>query len=377
MTRVAIIIDSLKTGGAQRLVSAFSSSASKYGIDPIIINLKRADSSAILESIQSSGVNVITAPSPSLFNLSRLRWLIKFLKEANIDIVQTHLLYANVLGSIAAHAAKLPVVCTLHSIDTKGGWRWQLLKKIEDFCLQRFATRILAVGNMVADAHQGHYGDRTVDVIPNGIPELDEVSAQARERLRNEITGDDMQSIIITVGRFSRAKGYEDLIEAFNLLQQKELNSVLLMVGSGKGQDSIRTQIEKLNLNHSVILAGERTDIPQLLASSDVFASSSHREGLPLSVLEAMMAGLPIVATSVGDIPNVLTSETGVIVPPHQPEKLAQALEDLLMNPKKRREMGKAARARALHEYSVDAWMKRHVKLYNDVIGRHRFETAS
>jgi glycosyltransferase involved in cell wall biosynthesis len=138
------------------------------------------------------------------------------------------------------------------------------------------------------------------------------------------------------------------------------------MVGSGSLHESIRTQVEALDLGQSVILAGERHDIPQLLASSDIFASSSHREGLPLSLLEAMMAELPIVATSVGDIPNVVTDEMGIVVPPREPEKLAAALEQLMTSPRRRREMGKAARDRAMHEYSLDMWM-RHVNLYNGV----------
>jgi glycosyltransferase involved in cell wall biosynthesis len=220
---------------------------------------------------------------------------------------------------------------------------------------------------MVATAHQGHYEGRDVDVIANGIPEMEEVSDRERARVRSEF-GVNGQPIVITVGRFSTSKGYEDMIEAFKLLQQKNLKTKLLMVGSGSTQPAIRSQIEKLDLDGSVILTGERHDIPQLLASSDVFASSSHREGLPLSVLEAMMAGLPIVATSVGDIPNVVTGETGVIVPPHQPEMLAAALEELLTDAERRQNMGKAARERALQEYSVDVWMKRHLQLYEDVI---------
>ena len=132
--------------------------------------------------------------------------------------------------------------------------------------------------------------------------------------------------------------------------------------------DSIIRQVDNSRLSQSVILIGERTDVPQLLASSDVFASSSHREGLPLAVLEAMMAGLPVVATSVGDIPNVVTSDTGVLVPPHQPEQLAAALEDLLKNPEKRKAMGRAAQERAWNEYSVDAWMKKHIALYQEVL---------
>ena len=81
-----------------------------------------------------------------------------------------------------------------------------------------------------------------------------------------------------------------------------------------------------------------------------------------------LMAGLPVVATSVGDIPNVVTEETGVVVPPHHPELLAAALVDLLQNPKKRQAMGQAAYRRAMSEYSVDAWMKKHLALYRQVL---------
>jgi glycosyltransferase involved in cell wall biosynthesis len=141
--------------------------------------------------------------------------------------------------------------------------------------------------------------------------------------------------------------------------------------------DSIKAQIDALQLSNSVVLAGERNDVPQLLASSDVYASSSHREGLPLTVLEAMMAGLPVVATSVGDIPNVVTQDTGVIVPPHQPAKLAAALEELLTNPEKRQAMGQAAQQRARNEYSVDAWMKKYLALYQDVLAASGRSTAT
>ena len=84
------------------------------------------------------------------------------------------------------------------------------------------------------------------------------------------------------------------------------------------------------------------------------------------------MAGLPVVATSVGDIPNVVTSDTGVVVPPHQPAKLAAAIEDLLKHPEKRKAMGKAAQERAWNEYSVDAWMKKHIALYEEVLASNK-----
>lgn len=375
MTRVAIVIDSLKIGGAQRLVAAFASHASRHEIEPIIINLKAETPSAVLDAIRAANVRVVSKPARSLFNLERLRWLVKFLKQEKIDLVQSHLMYANILASVAARRANLPVISTLHSTHVKPGWKEGLIKRLEDYCLRRFATRILAVGDVVATAHQGHYGSRIIDVIINGIPEPVDVPASERERLRKEfaVNGDPL---VITVGRFSTAKGYEDMIAAFKLLRQKNLKTKLMMVGSGSTQDMVRQQICDLGLEQSVILTGERSDIPQLLASSDVFASSSHREGLPLSVLEAMMSGLPVVATAVGDIPNVVTPESGMIVPPHQPETLAAALEELLVDPHKRQAMGRAARDRAMNEYSVDVWMKRHATLYNEVLASWKLRSA-
>ncbi len=368
MMRVAIVIDSLKVGGAQMLVSAFASNAAEHGLSPVIITLRENAAPFILETIRSAGIKVIYLGAPSLFNIWRFQRLVKVLKQEKVDLVQTHLVYANILGCLAAREVGIPAIATLHTIALQGNLKTRILKIIESLVLRACATRILAVGQMVADANTGKFGHRKMDVIPNGIPKPKFPPVQERDRLRKEITGDGAGTIVITVGRFTSAKGYEDMIQAFHLLRQRASQPKLVMVGSGSTVNTIKSQIEDLDLDQTVIMTGEREDVPQLLASSDVFASSSHREGLPLAVLEAMMAGLPVVATSVGDIPNVVTKETGVVVPPHHPEMLADALEDLLKNPKKREAMGQAAYRRAMDEYSVDAWMKKHLALYRDIL---------
>lgn len=368
MMRVAIVIDSLRVGGAQRLISAYASTAAAHDLSPVIITLREGGAPFILESIDAAGIRVIPVCAGSLFNVWRLQRLVETLKTEKVDLVQTHLVYANILGTLAAHIAGIPVIATLHSIAVAEGWKSTILKVIENFVLRRYATRILAVGQVVADINKGNYGRQKVNVIPNGIPVRTSLQVPERDRLRREITGNASDSIIITVGRFARAKGFEDMIQAFHLLRLKDPNPKLVMVGSGTSVDIIKNQIVDLHLDQAVILTGEREDVHQLLASSDVYASSSHREGLPLAVLEAMMAGLPVVATSVGDIPNVVTEETGVVVPPHHPELLAAALEELLRNPEKRHSMGQAAYRRAMNEYSLEAWMKKHVALYQEIL---------
>ena len=368
MMRVAVIIDSLKVGGAQKLVSVYATSASAHGLSPVVITLRKDNAASILDPIRASGIRVITLHASSIFNLRRIWQLAKILKDEKVDIVQTHLVYSNILGSLAARLAEIPMVATLHSTTVRGDLKSRILKRLENYLLRNFATRIVAVGKVVADFNKDNYGKRRIDVIPNGIPKPEIPQPGERDRLRQEVTGDGSDSIIITVGRFSSAKGFEDMIEAFNMLHQRASKPKLIMVGSGGSVNSIKEKIENLQLTQSVILAGERDDVHHLLSLSDVYASSSHREGLPLAVLEAMMAGLPVVATSVGDIPNVVTAETGVVVPPHRPELLAEALEDLLKNPEKRDAMGKAAHRRAMNEYSVEVWMNRHHDLYRDVL---------
>jgi glycosyltransferase involved in cell wall biosynthesis len=368
MMRVAVVIDSLKVGGAQKLISAYAAHAAAHDLLPVVITLREDNAPFIVDSIHAAGIKLIHLPQASLFSLRRFQQLVKLLHDEQVELVQTHLTYANILGCLAAHSDGIPVIATLHSITVRTGWKARVLRVIENFLLRRYATRILAVGQMVADANRRSFGNRKLDVIPNGIPRPQFPSRQEQERLRREITGEAAGSIVITVGRFTRAKGYEDMIEAFRLLQKMAAKPTLVMVGAGTTVDTIRDRIADLDLDQSIILTGEREDVPSLLALSDVYASSSHREGLPLAVLEAMMAGLPVVATSVGDIPAVVTKETGVVVPPHHPELLADALEDLLKHPQKREAMGQAAYRRAMTEYSVDAWMKKHMTLYRQVL---------
>jgi glycosyltransferase involved in cell wall biosynthesis len=243
----------------------------------------------------------------------------------------------------------------------------RLITRLEDVILRNTARRIIAVGHTVAAIYQPRLGSRTIDIIPNGVPAPIELSPQARQDLRREISGDENRVIIISVGRLVLAKGYEDLIEAFANVHLQAPRAVLVIAGAGSLFEKIKSKISEQHLDDVVNCLGARSDVPQLLAASDIYASSSHWEGLPVALLEAMMAGLPIVATSVGEIPRVITPATGRSVPPHE-RCLAEALRELVSAPDKARAMGAAARARALQEYSLDTWVKRVTSLYEETL---------
>lgn len=366
--RVAIIIDTLRTGGAQKLVTQFVSAVSREDIEPTVISFQANGATVNLDLIHSAGAGVMIFEAPSLLDLGRLTRLISFFRAQKFELIHTHLSYANILGCLAGYYAGIPVIATLHSTGHDSHQKAGLITRLEEGILRYFALRIIAVGYTVAAAHRAHLGSRTVDVIPNGVPAPLPISSQERQCLRREIAGDENRVVILSVGRFAEAKGYEDMIEAFAILRQRDPRPVLVIAGGGSLFDKIKKKISELQLEDSVNCLGERSDVYQLLAASDIYVISSHREGLPVALLEAMMAGLPIVATSVGDIPKVVTPEMGIIIPPHEPTRLADALSDLVSAPEKARAMGSVARARAMQEYSLDLWVKRLTSLYEETL---------
>jgi len=321
-----------------------------------------------LDLLHSAGIEVITLPSRSLLDAGRLRQLIRFLRAGKFDLIHAHLSYANILGCLAGFYTGIPVIATLHSTSHDSGRTSYLVTRLEKAILRYFARRIVAVGYTVADAHKNHLGSRIVNVIPNGVPVPPPISSQARQDLRRTIAGDEQRPVIISVGRFVEAKGYENMIEAFAILHRQDPRPVLAIAGSGRLLDPIKHKISEMQLDQSVHCLGERSDVFHLLAASDIYLSSSYWEGLPVALLEAMMAGLPIVATSVGDIPHVVTPEIGILVPPRRPDLLARALRDLIDAPEKASTMGQAARLRAMQEYSLEAWVEKLISLYDETL---------
>jgi glycosyltransferase involved in cell wall biosynthesis len=139
---------------------------------------------------------------------------------------------------------------------------------------------------------------------------------------------------------------------------------------SGPLEGRLREEIEQRGLESRVALLGLRCDVPRLLAASDVYASSAAWEGLPVATLEAMAAGLPVVATAVGDDPRIIDAESGTLVAPGRPEELARALATVLSDPALRRAQGEAARCHVVLPPGARSWSRQLLSLYEEVLGR-------
>lgn len=362
--RLAQVIDQLTLGGAQKLLLTL---AQAWPDRLTIISLAQAAHPPLLAELRRTGCPVITVAGGGLFDWARLARLVQLFRRERFDIVHTHLTYAHILGLSAAGLAGCPAVATLHTAGQDRRhyrlWRYRL----ETLALRHFSRRVVAVGQTVAEAHQPRLGRKRIQVIPNAVASIPPLAEAERQALRAHMVGDAARPVLISVGRLSLPKGYPDLLAAFSQLRQTRPAAALVIVGQGELAADLQAQVETLGLRGQAFLLGAREDVPRLLAASDMFVLASHWEGLPVAVLEAMAAGLPVVATAVGDVPQVLTPETGVLVPPHAPAELAAAVGQLLADPVRRRALGAAAQARVERDYGVAAWVERLQTLYSEI----------
>ena len=194
-------------------------------------------------------------------------------------------------------------------------------------------------------------------VIHNAV----DVSATPRAR------GDGDPPLVIGVGRLAAPKDPLTLVEALQRLERGSFRA--LLVGDGPLREDVTAAVHGAGLEDDVVLAGERRGLGALLAGADVFVLASRSEGLPISVLEAMAAGLPVVASDVGGVAEaVVDGKTGLLVPPGDSGALAEALHALLGDPASRRTMGAAGRARARAHFDLPRFRDDHVALYERVL---------
>ncbi|MCB9422079.1 MAG: glycosyltransferase [Ardenticatenaceae bacterium] len=365
--RIAHIIDSLGWGGAQKLLVTFAEAARQHDIALTIITLDNDYKDAPFTSeLENLDVRIVTFHAQRLLDLPRFIKLTRFLAQEKFDIVHTHLNYANILGTLACTITKTSTVATLHNV--REGIESKLRKKLELWIVKKLSGKIIVVGEQVAKARQPQFPGKILHVVPNAVESIPPLPKTERQALRTELTGNTARPLLISVGRLTPQKGVDDLLTAFAQVCRKHPQAALIIAGAGSIFDDLNTQIKSLGLENNAWLLGSRTDVPRLLGASDLFVSASHWEGLPVAMLEAMSAGLPVAATGVGDVPVVVTSCSGVVVPPHKPEQLAQAISDLLDKPEQLAVMGSAARERVNLHYSPSVWLNRLLALYDEVL---------
>ena len=360
MIRVAYVIWSLGLGGAEQVVIRLAAGLDRKRFQPLIICLN--DEGLFAAQAQAAGVEVIALHKGGPADLKVLIRLMRWMRSRRIDVVHTHLWGANLWGRLAARLAGVEtIIATEHNVDTWKRWYHLSLDRI----LADWTTQLVAVSQAVREFYESRgVGVGRWQVICNGVAEG---SGHPRERgpAYRSLGIVDGEPVVGLIGRLVPAKAPEVFVEAVARAARALPSMRALIIGDGPLRGQIEAQVRRAGLEKTVIITGVRDDVPDLLAGMDALVFSSEREGLSMAMLEAMAAGVPVIATEVGGTPELIDSPSaGMLVPPRQPDALAEALVDLLSHPVKAQTIREAARRRVEQTFTLQRLIADHEALY-------------
>jgi glycosyltransferase involved in cell wall biosynthesis len=371
--RVLMVVESAG-GGTGRHVLDLSEGLADRGCDVhVIYSTDRTDKMftdrlAALSGVRHTAVLMRTSPHPS--DLAVVRKVRRYMKaNGPFDIVHGHSSKGGAIARLAATGTGASVFYTLHGLIMMDPllprWKWLLYLSIE-LGLSLRTARIIAVSPEESRAAMrlGMGRTRTV-MVPNGVGPAD---LTPRDLARRALKVSDDAVVIGFVGRLVEQKAPEVLLQAFATTIMAAPHARLAMVGAGPLEASLRELAGQLNVADKILWLGER-DARGVLAAFDIFALSSRKEGLPYVVLEAMAAGLPVVATSSAGVEILIDpGVSGAVVPPDDADAFAAALTDLAINPRRLADCGRASYERSLL-FTIDAMTDRTLDTYLSVIG--------
>lgn len=354
-------------GGAEKLMPRFLAHFDRNRFPPAVACLYGGDG-PIADDIRALDIPVTDLGMTSKWRLDALWRLYRLLLHERPVILHTSMFHANFSGRVLGWLAGVPIIITWRHSPSIGGALRELLNR----WTVRLDDRIVATCELVRQIEIEHAqvpSDKVITIY-NGIDmERSAASPLAAARIRQAFNIPADALLLGSVGRMHRSKDFGNLLTAMVQVRKRIPAVWLLLVGDGELRGELESRAQTLGLSSVVTFTGIRDDVPDILAALDIFVLPSRWEGLPLVVLEAMAAGLPVVATAVGGTPEVVVDGvTGLLVPPRDPAALAQAITRLLRNPDLRRKMGRAGRERVTEHFSVEQMVRKTESLYEQLL---------
>ena len=358
--RILHLINSLEYGGAEFLVTRLIRESVRRGEDAAVAVLRRCGSDLEREMEQAGRLRSLDAAcaySP------RLAPALRKLIGTDWDVVHVHLFPAQLWASFAAkgRSENVPLVTTEHS--TLNRRRRPVLRPLDRWMYRRFAA-VACISVAVAESLRAWVPEieRRITVIPNGVDV--EAIADAVPADRRDLVPGCRGAVVLCVGRFEAPKDYATVLRAMTGVPEAHL----LLVGDGPDRPAMQALAERLGLQGRAHFPGRRRDVPGILKAADVFVQSSKWEGFGLAALEAMAAGVPVVASRVPGLAQ-LVEGAGLTFEPGDDAGLAACLNLLLSDVAQRKELARKGVERAA-EYSIGKTAERYLALYKSVPGR-------
>jgi glycosyltransferase involved in cell wall biosynthesis len=366
--RIALMIETDGPGGAEMMVFRLAEELRRRGHTVVPVG-PRTGTGWMGSMFRSAGFD------PETFWLKRpvdpgcVGRFMRLFREHAVDIVHSHEFTMGVYGSAAARLLGIPHLLTMH-----GGFT--ATKALRRRIALRWAIRQSGAAIAVSNATRREFArDLGVDesvfaVIHNGVP----ATPGNAENVRREFGCVEGETLILAVGNLDRNKNHRMLLEALARLKREGLEKWRLIIAAGRGGSEHQLLLDysrEQHLEQRVHIALGRNDISDLQALADIFVMPSLWEGLPMSLLEAMVAGKAIVASETAGIPEAIEDgRQGILVPPGDADALTAGLRTLLTDPCRRRELGAGAMARAHQEFTIQVMTDRYLSTYARLIAQ-------
>jgi glycosyltransferase involved in cell wall biosynthesis len=357
------ILSELKPGGMERVVLNLAKDLKEKKHDPAVICIQGYG--VLAKDLKKSKIPVKSIGSYKSLDLKAVFLLGRYLRKIKPSIISIHD-YSSLPYAVAASLLfyRVPLVFTGHGLLYEG---FENLKKRCRFFSQ-FLSGFSAVSQEVAKRHKKFLNlKKNIEIIPNGVPFIK--ASKTRELIREELGIKPDEIFYLAVGNPRPEKGFEDLIDAASLIFKNNKNFKFKVFVAGTLNKSLyfemlEKKIKEKNLENIVKFLGFRNDTPDLYKAADVFVLSSRSEGMPMVILEAMMSGLPVVATKVGGVPSTIR-DTGILTESANPQKLSEAMQEIIKN---KDELGKKTENLAQKEYSIDKMTDSYLSFFKKIV---------
>jgi glycosyltransferase involved in cell wall biosynthesis len=374
--RILLLSTSMGMGGADKQLLSAAQEMRSRGHEVLIVSLTPLGPMGL--EARSVGLRTesleLRRGVPDPRGLIRL---VRIVRAWRPDVLHSHMVHANLLARAVRLFAPIPaLVSTIHNINEGGSLRMTAYRLTNGLVDHMTIVSQAAADRFVKDRIVPRH---LLRVVPNGVDtdQFLNVPPETRESLRRSL-GLEREFVWLAVGRFEIAKDYPNMLRAFATVREQCAETVLLLVGRGSLQPETEALATSLGLGGAVRFLGVRSDVAEVMAAADGYVMSSAWEGMPIVLLEAAAAGLPIVATTVGGNHEVVSDEeSGFLLPPGDSEALGLAMLRLLrLSEPQRRSMGERGRERVRTQYGLSRVVDRWEELYREVLARKGLAAA-
>ncbi len=366
--RVLVLTVGFTVGGTEQLILLTAPRLQRLGFEVSVACLKGWG--PVGEELEARGVRAVALGAAGPCDVRAVGRLLSLIRRERIQILHAHLFLANLTARLIGRLAGVPIVIsTHHDTDLEMGF----LARLAESATASMSDTVLACSEAVRRYAIRTYGLRPgqVRTLRNAIPAAEEAAGHAarRDRVRRELGAANGERLVGTVGRLVEPKkGIPIFLAAARRMADRLPGVRFVIVGDGPARERLEALATKEGMGHRTLFAGERRDVPDVMRALDLLVQPSNWEGFGLTVLEAMAAGRPVVATRVGGVPEVvLEGRTGLLVPPADPDALAAACLEILTDPERAARLGEAGRRRAREEFCIDRLVEATAALYRDL----------